>query len=519
MKHSLYTSLILAGWVTTNVVAQSAKPNIVLIITDQQRADLCGREGFPLPVTPYADSLASQSVWFNKAYTSAPASAPARCSLLSGRFPSATHVRTNHNIPDAYYEKDLLDILKENGYHTALIGKNHTYRNANTAFDYFVGYGHRGKDKPETSDEKAFAQFLNKEVPGHYLKPAPFSVEQQQPYQIVSHALEWIKQQKNDPFFIQVSIPEPHTPSQVCDPYFSMFPPENLPPLLTSRKDLEKKGEKYMALAALEDKACPNLQQQIPLLRSIYLGMVRMIDDQMKRLIEGIESYGLGDNTLFIILSDHGDYCGEYGLIRKGSGVAESLTRIPMIWSGYGIKPQSKPMDAHVSIVDIFPTLCSVVGAEIPVGVQGRSLWPMLKGDDYPCEEFSSIMVEQGYGGEDFTVDEPLTFEEAGSCKTDVEGSFDGLNPWTQSGSLRMVRKGDWKLAMDNNGRGELYNLKEDPSEINNLFDNKKYVSEQLDLLKDLLIWNVRLQDPLPVPRRQYPFKRNPYNYHKIYNE
>lgn len=514
MRKYIYFYLFV-GWTTVSTVAQSTKPNIVLVLTDQQRADLCGREGFPLPVTPYADSLASQFVWFNKAYTTAPASAPARCSLLSGRYPSATHVRTNHNIPDAYYEKDILDMLKENGYRTALIGKNHTYRKADEVFDCFIGYGHRGKDKPETEDEKALARFLNKEVPGHYLKPAPISVEQQQPYQIVSHALEWIQQQKDIPFFIQVSIPEPHTPSQVCDPYFSMFPPEDLPPLLTSRKDLEKKGEKYMALAALEDKACPNLQQQIPLLRSIYLGMVRMIDDQIKRLVEEIKSYGLDDNTLFIILSDHGDYCGEYGLIRKGSGVAESLTRIPMIWAGYGIKPQNKPMDAHVSIVDIFPTLCSIVGAEIPVGVQGRSLWPMLKGDDYPHEEFSSIMVEQGYGGEDFTMEEPLSFEEAGSCRTGVEGSFDGLNPWTQSGSLRMVRKGDWKLVMDNNGRGELYNLKKDPSEINNLFNNNIYIYEQLDLLKELLIWNIRLQDPLPVPRKQYPFKRNLYNYYR----
>lgn len=500
---------------TMDTVAQNQKPNIVLIITDQQRADLCGREGFPLPVTPYADSLAAQNAWFNKAYTAAPASVPARCSLLTGRYPSATHVRTNNNIPDVFYEKDLLDVLKENGYHTALVGKNHTYLKAEEVFDYFVGYGHRGKEKPETKDEKALARFLKKEVPGHYLKPAPLTVEQQQPYQIVSHALEWIQKQKDTPFFIQVSIPEPHTPSQVCDPYYSMFPPEDLPSLLTSRKDLKKKGEKYMALATLEDKACPNLQQEIPRLRSIYLGMVRMIDDQMKRLIGGIKSYGLDDNTLFIILSDHGDYCGEYGLIRKGAGVPESLTRIPMIWAGYGIKPQSYPMDAHVSIVDIFPTLCSVVGAEIPIGVQGRSLWPMLKGEDYPRKEFSSVVVEQGYGGEDFTLDEPLGFEESGFYRPNVEASFGGLTPWTQSGSLRMVRKGDWKLAMDNNGRGELYNLKADPSEINNLFDNKKYISEQLDLLKELLTWNIRLQDPLPIPRGEYPFKRNPYNYHR----
>lgn len=508
---AVYAGLAYAG----NLAAQPQKPNIVLIITDQQRADLCGREGFPLPVTPYADSLAGRYAWFDKAYTAAPASAPARCSLLTGRFPSATHVRTNHNIPDAYYEKDLVDVLKEKGYRTALVGKNHTYLNADTVFDYFEGYGHRGKDRPQTDDEKALARFLTKQVPGHYLRPAPFGMRQQQPYQIVSKALHWAQQQKQAPFFLCVSIPEPHTPSQVCDPYFSMFPPEILPPLLTSEKEVKKKGDTYEWLALLEEKACPHLQRDLPRLRSIYLGMIRMIDDQIKRLVEGIRSGERGEQTLFIILSDHGDYAGEYGLIRKGAGVAESLVRIPMIWAGYGIQPQNRPMPAHVSIVDLFPTLCSVVGAEIPPGVQGRSLWPMLRGEAYPQEEFSSIVVEQGYGGENFTRHDSLTFEQAGSYKPDLEGSFDGLNPWTQSGSLRMVRKGGWKLVMDARGRGELYNLATDPSEIQNLFGDPQQVSRQADLLKELLTWTIRLQDPLPVPRKQYPFKKNPYNYSK----
>ena len=515
MKPIIYACWMIAGWAATSVVAQPARPNIVLIITDQQRADLCGREGFSLPVTPYADSLACRYAWFDKAYTAAPASAPARCSLFTGRFPSATHVRTNHNIPDAFYGKDLLDVLKEKGYKTALIGKNHTYLKEAEAFDYFVGFGHRGKEKPETAEEKAFARFLVREVPGHYLKPAPFPVEQQQPYQIVSLALDWVRQQKDSSFFMCVSIPEPHTPSQVCDPYYSLFPPEDLPPLLSTRKDLEKKSEKYKALAKLEDLACPDLQQNIPRLRSIYLGMIRLIDDQVKRLVEGMKACGKYENTLFVILSDHGDYCGEYGLIRKGAGVCESLVRIPMIWAGYGVKPRSGPVDAHVSIVDLFPTLCSVIGADIPVGVQGRSLWPMLGGKAYPQEEFASIVVEQGYGGEDLTAGDALSFQEAGSYTPGTIGSFDGLNPWTQSGSLRMIRKGDWKLSMDANGRGELYNLKEDPSETDNRFDTKKNRAEQLDLLKELITWTIRLQDPLPIPRRQYPFKQNPYNYHK----
>lgn len=512
-QHAFYSvPIALAALGNVTAAAQATKPNIVLIMTDQQRADICGREGFPLPVTPYVDSLATQNVWFNRAYTSMPSSAPARCSLISGRFPSATHVRTNHNIPDAFHGKDLTDVLKECGYRTAMVGKNHTYMNMSEVFDYSVDYGHRGNAKKGTPEERALGKFLQ-EMPGQYLDPSPFPLEQQQPYQIVTKALDWVKQQKDAPFFLFVSIPEPHSPSQVCEPYYSMFPPESLPPLLSSRKNLQDKGEKYMSLAALEDTACPNVHRDIPRLRSIYAGMLRLIDDQIRRLIEEMKATGLYDNTVFVIMSDHGDYFGEYGLIRKGAGVPESLTRIPMVWAGKDIVPRRQPMDDCVSIVDVLPTFCSIMGADIPLGVQGRSLWPMLTGKEYPKKEFASVVVEQGYGGEDFTLNEPVTFKEEG-CYSGKEAGFDGLNSWTQSGVLRMVRKGDWKLVMDQNGRGELYNLKEDPVEINNLYGNKKHAATQMELLEELLTWNLRLQDPLPVPRNRYHFKRNPENYH-----
>ncbi len=112
--------------------------------------------------------------------------------------------------------------------------------------------------------------------------------------------------------------------------------------------------------------------------------MIRLIDDQIKRLIESLKASGQFENTIFVVLSDHGDYWGEYGLIRKGAGLSESLARIPMVWAGYHVKNQSAPMDSHVSIADIFPTLCSAIGAKIPAGVQGRSLWPMLTGKRIP---------------------------------------------------------------------------------------------------------------------------------------
>lgn len=510
-KKYLFSGVLLQG-MGLSLFAQSDKPNIVVIMTDQQRADLCGREGFPLAITPYVDGLAHQNAWFDKAYTVMPASSPARCSMFTGRFPNATHVRTNHNVADMYYEKDLLDVLKRHDYKTALVGKNHAYLKPKR-MDYWVEYGHWGKDKPITEEERTVKQFF-KEAVGQYLDPSPISLENQQPTRIVDETLQWIDSQKDNPFFVWVSFPEPHNPYQVCEPYYSMFSPDKLPALKTTRKDLLKKGNKYQILGALEDASCPDLEKDLPRLRGNYMGMIRLIDDQIKRLVETLKEKGLFENTIIVILSDHGDYCGEYGLIRKGAGLSESLARIPMVWAGYHIKNQSKAMEAHVSLADIFPTLCTAIGDSIPLGVQGRSLWPMLTGEKYPKEEFSSIVVQQGFGGEDFLLSDGLTFEKEGSLGKKKVAQFDELNTWTQSGTSRMVRMGDWKLIMNSYGKGELYNLKKDPYELNNLFGIAKFAREQNEIQTKLLAWELRLQDPLPVPRYRYHFKRNTYNYH-----
>ena len=229
MKNAAFciTGLALQG-LSMSLMAQTDKPNIVIIMTDQQRADLCGREGFPLDVTPYVDQLAQENVWFNKAYTVAPASSPARCSMFTGRFPSATHVRTNHNIPDIFFEQDLVGVLKENGYKTALVGKNHAYLKP-ADLDFWSEYGHWGKNKKTTPEEKETARFLNQKARGQWLEPSPIPVEEQHPTKIVNETLSWIEKQKENPFFVWVSFPEPHNPYQVCEPYYSMFSPDKLP--------------------------------------------------------------------------------------------------------------------------------------------------------------------------------------------------------------------------------------------------------------------------------------------------
>lgn len=510
-----YSCLFAGLGVALGCSAQAKSPNIVVIMTDQQRADLCGREGFPLEITPYVDSLAAENAWFDKAYTTMPASSPARCSMLTGRFPSATHVRTNHNLADIRYQTDLIQVLRERGYKTALVGKNHAYLKPQD-MDFWSAYGHWGKVRPKTEAEKRTAEFLMEKARGQWLDESPIPREEQQPVKIVSETLNWIDRQSKEgnPYFVWVSFPEPHNPYQICEPYYSMFTPENIPDAGTDRKALNRKDKKYRMLATLEDESCPDLAQDLPRLRANYMGMIRLIDDQIRRLLETLKEKGEYENTIFVILSDHGDYAGEYGLIRKGAGMSECLTRIPMVWAGYGIRKSGKALDAHVSMADVFPTLCTAVGAEIPLGVQGRSLWPMLTGGEYPEREFASIVVQRGYGGEDVELTDSLTFEQEGALTRGSIAHFDELNSWTQSGMSRMIRKDDWKLILDSYGNGELYNVRNDPSEIENLYDRRRYEKKKQELLEELLAWELRLQDPLPVPPKRYLFKRDQYNYH-----
>ena len=495
----------------------SDRPNFIIIMTDQQRADLSARENFPLDTTPFLDSLARQGLWFKQAYTTMPACLPARVSMLTGRYPSATRARTNHNKEDATYSSDLIEVLREQGYQTALCGKNHSHLTPDR-LDYSLELGHAGGTGDERSEEeKAFDAYLRSLNHRADMMPTPFPLRTQCPWRAVTASMNFIENLPQDaPFFLWLSFPEPHNPYQVPEPYFSLFPPEALPPNATDVSALESKGFKFQWTRHIGEVAFEDYAEQLPRARANYLGMLRLIDDQARRFVSFLDDKGLRDNTHLIFLSDHGDFVGEYGLVRKGPELPEVLTRIPFSWAGPGIQPRAKPHDAFISIADIMPTICDLIHAPMSAGVQGRSLAPILLGEDYPQADFGSAYVEQGFGGLHYTAEDDFDPLDDGLTPN---LAFDELNAWSQSGTMRMVRRGDWKLVFDMQGSGQLYNLAEDPFEMNNLYD-ARYPSEiQSELLAEMLVWTLRLQDPLPLPRRRYKMKSDPRNYWSIYKE
>ncbi|MEM3515779.1 MAG: sulfatase-like hydrolase/transferase [Saccharolobus sp.] len=491
------------------------KPNIVVIMTDQQRADVSKREGFSLDTTPFLDKLAQEGQWFSRAYTSSPLCAPARISMLTGRFPSAHHVKINTTINYAFFDKDLIDLLRENGYITAMIGKNHSHLTP-AKFDYWFELGHWGGWQNDRSDlEKAFDEWLKNLYHQVGLEATPFPLECQNPYRIVDKAEIWISSlNTKSPFFLWLSFPEPHNPYQVPEPYFSMFSLEQLPPLKVGKEVLKLKGYKWEWLRKLGEYIHSNYENLIPRARANYFGMLRLLDDQIKRFIRFLENTGRLEDTLIIFLSDHGDFVGEYGLLRKGVGVPEVLVRIPLFFYGPNIiKPRGEPHLEFVSIVDIMPTICEFLELSLPKGCQGRSLYPILYNLDYPKEEFDSIYVEQGFGGLHYDESYDYKFEDA-LIKFPNIMIFDELNGCTQSGWLRMIRKGKWKLVIDMQGKGELYDLEADPFEIDNLYYNSEYREIKSYMLEELVKWLLRTGDPLPGgDNSKYKMRRNSRNY------
>ncbi|NOZ03390.1 MAG: sulfatase-like hydrolase/transferase, partial [FCB group bacterium] len=260
----------------------------------------------------------------------------ARVSMFTGRYPSATRVRTNHNIEDATYSRDLIDILKEQGYKIGMSGKNHSHL-TDDRLDFCAHFGHDGgSGEDRTRQEKEFDEFLHALHHRTYLEPTPFPLECQGPYRVVTKAREWIDSLSGSPFFLWLTFAEPHNPYQVPEPYYSLFPPNQLPPCRSDEKALAKKGFRWQWLRNIWNRAVPDYDAELNRTRANYHGMLRLIDDQVKRFVAFLKENNLYDNTIIVFLSDHGDFVGEYGLIRKGPDLPECLTRIPLFFTSPG---------------------------------------------------------------------------------------------------------------------------------------------------------------------------------------
>lgn len=351
--------LILVGCTPSSQEPSGPRPNVILIMTDDQGWGDLTVHGNGLIDTPNLDQLANESARFDRFYVS-PVCAPTRASLMTGRY----HLRTGTSWVTRGLETmrseevTLAEMFKDAGYTTAMFGKWHNgahypFNPKGQGFDYFLGFsaGH-WNNYFDTVLENANREPV--ETSGFITDVLTFG------------ALDFIEAYRTQPFFLYVSYNAPHSPFQVPDLYFDKY---------------KERG--------LDDKTA-----------SVY-GMVENIDDGVGRIMRRLRSLEIEDNTIVLFLTDNGPNGRRYNGDMRGTkgSVHEGGVRVPLFvkWPNQ-ITPQAiAPLAAHI---DIMPTLAELTGVRLPTEnpLDGKSLAPLLLNDSTTWED-RTIFTHQARRG------------------------------------------------------------------------------------------------------------------------
>src|SRR3954451_7743305 len=399
--------------------AAARRPNVLMILTDQQRWDCLGAAGNPVIRTPNMDRLAAEGVRCSDSFVSYPFCMPSRSSYLTGRYPHAHGCWDNGVIlpPETV---TLGDRFTEAGYHTGLIGKGHltTHQSEGTpdAYTAMDQPGYADWHGPYYGFQEVWLTAGHNRPTGHYglwlrehhpeslalfepdaaTKPstgAPQSWKSALPAE--HHASTWIgdrtidflNQHHERPFFLQVSFPDPHLPFCPPAPYDDMYPLDSVPMPLRRPGELDDKPPHFSAfregrIVGFGGQASPDLtgmtdDQTREVIAHTY-GMLGLIDDHLGRIFARRDELGLFDNTIVLFTTDHGELLGDHWIVGKGPMHYDSLIKVPLLWRFPGQRPvgqtTGRVADGLMSNVDVAPTILDAVGLPDLPDQQGHSM-------------------------------------------------------------------------------------------------------------------------------------------------
>ena len=503
----------------------SRKLNVLFIITDQQRADHLGCAGNPILKTPNIDCLASEGVRFTNAFCANPICTPNRASILTGLYPNMHGARSNgiklpENIPT------ITQTLLQQGWHTVAIGKLHhqffndphpnftDIHSAERISDWFSP--EKGPSMRERFKKKPYYGYKEVELvighgdlcTGHYFdwleekKPEladyikehitePFSsliYETNIPEDffptsyVTERTIEFLERYADGkygerPFFLFCSYPDPHHP--LCPPgkYKDMYKPKDIE-LPSNFDDLENLKDHPFLGSLIKNPPFGGGQAHLlergttegearQFIASTY-GCISLIDYGVGKILNSLDGLGLADNTLIIYTSDHGDLMGDHGMILKGPCPYNGILNVPMIWKVPGLV-QNMVSDSLISSIDIVPTLLKLlrIGKRYhPHELQGIDISPILKNPSMKLRD--CCLIEED--------------EEFFSVKI----------------RLRHLITENYKITVYNNLRnyGEIFDRKNDPEELNNLWFKDEDLRHQL--LEKLFYENLSAQSRYP---------------------
>ncbi|QGJ68425.1 Arylsulfatase A [Planctomycetales bacterium 10988] len=461
------------------------RPNIVLIMTDQQRFDTINALGFPHCETPHLDRLVNEGVTLSNCHVTAASCAPARASLFTGYFPHTTGVLKNGDP----WRHSWVEDLNEAGYHCVNIGKMHTFP-FETPLGFHERYVVENKDRYlegryyfDEWDKALAANGLQKQQREQYRKLPDYkerlgAFEWELPEHLHSDmfvgemACWWLNTYpKTEPLFLQIGFPGPHPPYDPTQRFIDLYKDKEIPIDPVSKSDLDSQPLPYREMIqhncdvdhdSVVHQWEPT-EEQRKQQRAYYLANVTMIDEKVGQILQTLEDQGYLENTIVIFTSDHGDCLGDHGHSQKWT-MYDLITRVPTIVWAPGRFPQGLTQDALCQQMDLGPTILELAGIEPEPSMEAISLLPFIEGEQEVGRDF--VYCEQ--------------------CR-------DGILQTTDF--TTMVRDQKWKLVhFLGESFGQLFNLKDDPKEEKNLWDEPECQTEKQRLLDQLCEWRMRSQ-------------------------
>lgn len=507
---------------------QEQRPNILLIMTDQQKADSLALYGNRHVRTPAIDRLASSGVVIDGMICNYPACTPGRSAVMTGRYPHTNGVRANHlHLPE--HELSLPVLLHAAGYRMGLVGKNHVFPDGTLWSQFRVGRlalrdfdnfprqpdveeelraeglladqrslfetwstaSHFGPDGDEFVDLRTFA--MRREYWRSFAAAAtlPFPADHCTSAVLGDRASSFVAGAADDPrpWFLWLSFPDPHNPYLAPEPYASMYDPDvvDIPPddPMTDKPERHAIARRMNGMESYDERV---VREAV----AMQYGQVSAIDDGVDRVLRTLERTGQLENTIVVYTTDHGGYVGDHGAWHKSLAFFDCLVRLPMVVSWPGTIAPRRLADGFMEQVDVLPTLLELARLPTPPGVQGRSMVSALHGDETAMRD-----VAHSEGGEAGT---PVTWDDLPfTPDSPLDSRWYGWDGFVEAwiGQGKMLRTADRKYVWWANGEEELYDLVADPDELVNLAVREDTATERMAFRDDLLHWTVSTEDQL----------------------
>ena len=351
-------------------------PNVLFIVLDQLRYDSIGYSakftGRKAPLTPNIDALASEGMFMKNAYTPLPVCAPSRQAMLTGVQPDSIGALFNYNfIKTAGADPSVptwVSELKDSGYKCAFSGHWDASPNGNECDFGYESIFDGGAYNREIAEKYGSIEYGG----GWFGCSNPLSHEDTKTYRICSAAADFIRENASSPWHVWVDITDPHLPCRPSAPFDTMYSPDEMEPWDGFGDTFENKP--YIQKKQIENWHLEGLKwEDFAPTAARYFGMISQTDASLGLVLDELKKTGQYDNTLIILLSDHGDTCGSHGMLDKHYILYDDVVHVPMIVRGPGIP--HRDVDAFVSSsLDVAPTVEKLVGLEAKSARHGKAV-------------------------------------------------------------------------------------------------------------------------------------------------